>query len=163
MCYLKFMILEILGGLSFILTHWGRVAHICVGNLTSIGSDNGFSPDRRQAIIWTNAGILWIALLGINLSEILIGIQTFSFNKNVFENVVWKIAAMLSWPQCCKWCLYVLVKISQHWVRLGLIACLMPSHYLQQCWIFLARPLATIRYINMNRLTLYVLNHSEET
>ena len=26
------------------LTHWGRVTHICVGNLTIIGSDNGLSP-----------------------------------------------------------------------------------------------------------------------
>ena len=42
------------------LTHWGRVTHICVGNLPTIGSDNGLSPDRRQAIIWTNAGILFI-------------------------------------------------------------------------------------------------------
>ena len=33
------------------LTHWGRVTHICVGNLTIIGSDNGLSPGRRQAII----------------------------------------------------------------------------------------------------------------
>ena len=29
----------------------------CVSNLTIIGSDNGFSPDRHQAIIRTNAGI----------------------------------------------------------------------------------------------------------
>ena len=36
----------------------------------------------RQAIIWTNAGISLIGPLGTNLSEILIGIQTFSF-KNV--------------------------------------------------------------------------------
>ena len=40
------------------LTHWGRVTHICLGNLAIIGSDNGLSPSRRQAIIWTNAGIL---------------------------------------------------------------------------------------------------------
>ena len=33
------------------LTHWGRVTYICVGNLTTIGSDNGLSPGRRQAII----------------------------------------------------------------------------------------------------------------
>ena len=33
------------------LTHWGRATHICVGNLTIIGSDNGLSPGRRQAII----------------------------------------------------------------------------------------------------------------
>ena len=31
------------------LTHWG---------LTIIGSNNGLSPGRRQAITWTNAGIL---------------------------------------------------------------------------------------------------------
>ena len=35
------------------LTHWGRVTHICVSKLTIIGLDNGLSPDRRQAIIWS--------------------------------------------------------------------------------------------------------------
>ena len=55
--------------------------HIWVGKLTIIGSDNGLSPGRRQAIIWTNAGILLIEPLGTNFSEILIGIQIFSFKK----------------------------------------------------------------------------------
>ena len=63
------------------LTHWGKVTHICVSNLTIIGSDNGLSPDRRQAIIWTNAGILLIGPLGISFNENLIGIQTFLFYK----------------------------------------------------------------------------------
>ena len=63
------------------LTHWGRVTHIWVANLTIIGSDNGLSPDRRQAIIWTNAGILLIGPLWTNFSEILIKIITFSFKK----------------------------------------------------------------------------------
>ena len=58
------------------LTHWGRVTHICVGDLAIIGSDNGLSPGRRQAIIWTNAGILLIGPLGTNLSEIVIKIHT---------------------------------------------------------------------------------------
>ena len=31
------------------------MTHEYVGNLTIIGSDNGLSPGRRQAIIWTNA------------------------------------------------------------------------------------------------------------
>ena len=62
-------------------TYWGRVTHICVGNLTIIGSDNGLSPGRRQAIIWTNAGILLIGPLGTNFSEIEIEIQTFSLKK----------------------------------------------------------------------------------
>ena len=35
---------------QMLLTHWGRVTHICVGNLTIIGLDNGLSPGRRQAI-----------------------------------------------------------------------------------------------------------------
>ena len=63
------------------LTHWGRVTHICVGKLISIGSDNGLSPGRRQANTWTNAGILLIGPLGTNFSEILIEIQTFSLKK----------------------------------------------------------------------------------
>ena len=63
------------------LTHWGRVTHICVGILTSTGSNNGLSPGRRQAIIRTNAGILLIQHLGTNFSEILIRIQAFSFKK----------------------------------------------------------------------------------
>ena len=63
------------------LTHWGRATHICVGKLTTIGSDNGLSPGRRQAIIRTIAGILSIGPLGTNISEILIGIQAFSFKK----------------------------------------------------------------------------------
>ena len=49
--------------------------------LTIIGSDNGLSPDRRQAIIWTNDGLLLIGPLGTNFSEILIEILTFSFKK----------------------------------------------------------------------------------
>ena len=63
------------------LTHWGRVTHICVGNLAIIGSDNGLSPGRRQAIIWSNAGILLNGPLGTNFSEISIGNQRFSFTK----------------------------------------------------------------------------------
>ena len=37
--------------------HLGRVTHICAGELTSIGSDNGLGPGRRQAIIWSSGGI----------------------------------------------------------------------------------------------------------
>ena len=57
-----------------VLTHWVRVTHICVNKLANIGADNGLSPDRRQASIWTNAGILLIGPLGTNFSEILIEI-----------------------------------------------------------------------------------------
>ena len=63
------------------LTHWGRVTHICVSELTIIGSDNGLSPGRRQANIWNNAGLLTIEPLGPDFSEISIESQKFLFKK----------------------------------------------------------------------------------
>ena len=63
------------------LTHCGRVTHICVSDLTSIGSDNGLSPGRRQAIIRTSAGILLIRPLGTNFIEFLVEILMFSIKK----------------------------------------------------------------------------------
>ena len=57
------------------LTPWGRLTHIYVNELTIIGSDNGLLPGRRQAVIWNNAGLLWIEPLGTNFSEISIRIH----------------------------------------------------------------------------------------
>ena len=45
-------------------TEWRIFASI---NLTLIGSDNGLSPGRRQAIIWANATVLLIGPLGKKL------------------------------------------------------------------------------------------------
>ena len=66
---------------AYELSHWGRVTHICVSKLTTIGSDIGLSPGRRQAVIWNNAGISLIWTWGTNFSEILIEIHISSFNK----------------------------------------------------------------------------------
>ena len=55
--------------------------HICVSKLTTIGSDNGLSPGRRRAMIWTNSEILLIRTLRTNFSEILSEIHIFSFKK----------------------------------------------------------------------------------
>ena len=57
------------------------MTHICIGELTIIVSDNGLSPERHQAIIWTNAGILLIGPYATNFSKILIETLTFSFTK----------------------------------------------------------------------------------
>ena len=67
------------------LTYWGWGTHICVGNLTIIGSDDGLALSRRQAIIWTNAGIVLIGPLGTNFSETLTEIGAFSFKKMHFK------------------------------------------------------------------------------
>ena len=75
-----------------------------------VQTDNGLSPSRRQAIIWTTAGLLSIGPLWTIVSEIFIKTQNFSSNQNHYifiqENAletVWKIAAILSWPQCVEW------------------------------------------------------------
>ena len=76
-------------------THWGQETHICISELTIIGSDNDLSPGRRQAIIWTNAGILLIGRLETNFSEILIKIHIFSFAKKHLKMLSGK------WLPCC--------------------------------------------------------------
>ena len=68
-------------GPHWYLTRWGRMTHVGVSKLNIADSDNGLSPDRRQAIILTNAGILLIWRLGINFSEMFIKIHTFLFEK----------------------------------------------------------------------------------
>ena len=64
--------------------------HICVGKLTIIGSDNGLLPGRRQAIVWTSAGML------------LIGPKEQTWNA--LENVICEMASTLSQTQCVNSC-----------------------------------------------------------
>ena len=79
--FFSFVEVQYLSEAIVCFTHWGRLMHICVGNLAIIGSDNGFSPYRRHAIICTNDGILLIGPLGTNFSGILIEIHIFLFRK----------------------------------------------------------------------------------
>ena len=68
------------------------MTHICVSDITIIGSDNGLSPGQRQAIIWNNTGILLFGPLGTNFSESLIDrnfyiiIQENAFEKRRLKN-----------------------------------------------------------------------------
>ena len=85
------------------LTHWGQVTHICVSKLSIIGSDNGLSPGRRQAIIWTSAGILLTGTLGTKFSAGNLNRNLYIFiQEHAFENIVWKMATILSRSQCVK-------------------------------------------------------------
>ena len=98
------------------------MTHICISDLTIIGSDNGLSPGRRQAIIRTNVGILLTGPLGTNFPEILIKIDKFSFKKRHLKisSVKWQPFCFgineLTWHKL--WCptsLYVMTdNISQN-------------------------------------------------
>ena len=108
-----------------VLTHWGRVMHICVNKLAIIGSDNGLSPGRRQAIIWTSAAILLIGPSGTNLSETLIEICTFSFKKmHLKMSGKWRpfclgLKVLTHWGLVTP---YGDRDLGQHWVRQWLVA-----------------------------------------
>ena len=106
------------------LTHRGQVTHICVSRLTITGLDNGLSPGRRQAIIWTNAGILLIGPLGTNFSENLIEILTFSFTKM-------RLKVSAKWRPFCL-CLNVL-KLN-HVSKMGPRWCQEPGHHQPWYW-----------------------------
>ena len=87
------------------LNHWGQVTHICASELSTISSDNGLSPGRRQAIILTNAGTLLIRPLGTHFSESFIKINIFSLKKMHLNALSAKC-----WPFCLS--LNVLIKNS---------------------------------------------------
>ena len=89
-------------GVSFVsTTHWGRVTHICVSKLFSIGSENGLSLGRRQAIIWSNVAMLLIGSLRKKWWNLNKNSNIF-IEENACQNFVCKMAAILPWPQCVK-------------------------------------------------------------
>ena len=73
------------------------MTHIFISRLAIIGSNNGLSPGRHQATIWTNAGILSIGPSGTIFSEISIENHTFSFKK-----LHLKISSAKWWPFCLR-------------------------------------------------------------
>ena len=106
--------------------NWGRVAHICVSDLTIIGSDNDLSLSPRQTIIRTNAGILLIRPLRTNFSEVLIEILIFSFKKRRL-----KVSSAKRRPFCIGlnvlkvWCLIAVYCCSREmfviWMRVSTV------------------------------------------
>ena len=69
---------------------------------TNTGSGNGFSPLRRQSIIWTDDGLLSIRLHGTCPNEILFLNSKVFIQKYAYESVVCKIATILSRSQGVK-------------------------------------------------------------
>ena len=83
---------------KFNLTHRGRVAHICVGKRTIIGSDNGLSPSHYLNLWWNIVN--WTLRNKLQ--------RKFNRNSNIFiqenalENIVCEMASILSRPQWVK-------------------------------------------------------------
>ena len=83
-----------------IWTHWGWVTHICISKLMTIGSDNGLSPSRCHAIIWSTIVILAIGPLETKNHWNLNRNQYIFIQDYAFENIVCNMASILSLPQC---------------------------------------------------------------
>ena len=82
------------------LTHWGRVTHICVANLTIIGSDNGSwsAPSHYLNQCWNIVNWTLRSKLQCNFNWI----SNIFIQENALENVVCEMASILSRPQCVK-------------------------------------------------------------
>ena len=160
---------------EYISTHWGRATHICVGKLTTTGSDNGLSPGRRQAIIWTIAGILLIRPLGTNFSEISYQnsntfiqhehISQFSFISNSTITPVAEIRAshrliIIYFQGHCCW--YVATAGIQ-----GLYSLSGKTSYRQISWSLEAARLGVIMIVSLSNLTgrdaCYISEQSEKS
>ena len=85
------------------LTHWGQVMHICIGKLTN---HHWF---RKWLVAWSVPSHYQNQCWNIDNWNLRNKLQwnlkwnSYIFiQENAFENVVWKMAAILSRPQCVK-------------------------------------------------------------
>ena len=90
--------------------------YICVNKLNTIGSGNGLAPGRRQAITWTNARILSIGHLATPQRNFNRNSSN-SIKENAFQNIVWKMVVILTWPQCIKGLMALMCNILYIWSR----------------------------------------------
>ena len=116
---------------------------------TPFAKSNGrfFQPVRRQAIIWTNAGIL---LIGDQTSVKFYSEFKHFHSRNAHKNVICELAFILSRPQFVK-CNHINPpNLSIHCdvicrrrscstlVQVKMACCLTaPIHYLNQCWLII--------------------------
>ena len=71
-----------------LLNHQGRLTHIWVNKLTLIGSDNGLSPGRHQAITWNSAELFSIGPLGTIFEWFWSPKKTLTVTKNTITSAV---------------------------------------------------------------------------
>ena len=77
------------------------MTHIYVGNVTTIVSDNGLSPGRRQSIIWTNAGIF-----NCTLRVVYYGLW------NMIRKITWLTCKCETIHCCHQHCLMYIINLS---------------------------------------------------
>ena len=94
--------------MEFPLFRINSLRHICISKLIIIGSDNGLSPEWRQAVILTNAGILLIEPLGKNSMKFLLKLKYFYWWICIWS-VVCQGDNSLSQPQCFNSLLWILL------------------------------------------------------
>ena len=85
------------------------MTHVFVGKLIIIGSDNGLPPDRHQAIIWTNAGLLSIGPLRTYFSENLMSSVKWRpsyLGLNVLRRSLWSIVLLVRFNFYMPWLIF---------------------------------------------------------
>ena len=138
-----------------VLTHWEWVTHICVSKLTIIGSDYGLSPGRRQAIIYTNAGILLIGPLGTNFSEVLIWNLYIFIKKMHLKMLSGKWRPFYLSLNVLSSCFIAQARLTYLWIKTdscGLVTVNMSEVYIHQ-----SSPMET----NEQTFSLKILNYSQ--
>ena len=140
------------------LTHWGRVTHICGRKIIIIGSLNGLSSGRRQAIIWNNAGTLLIGLLRINLSDFFYRNQYIFIEENMFKNVVCETCPISSRPQCV-----IAMEPKRSQAIIPSVDCLAIGAHMRQWapigWILMVDVVYVMRYLICRAFNLMFCKH----
>ena len=85
------------------ISHWVRVTHLCVSQLTIISSGNGLYFGRRRAIIGANAGLLLVGPLGPNFSEILIQFHSIKMHFKMSSGKRRLLFSALVWHTDTSW------------------------------------------------------------
>ena len=105
------------------LTHSDPVPHTLISKLTIVVSEYDLSHGMCQAIIRTYAERLLIRTWGKSIQRNLKRNSWFCIHENAFENIVWKMAAILSRPQCvnqCHWGNHEEYRKTNQWHSAGL-------------------------------------------
>ena len=140
------------------------MTHICISKLSVVGLDNGLSPDQRQAIIWTNVGILLIGPLATNFSEILIEIRRlkmaswkwrpFCLGLNVLtRSAQWLGIALVptAWHETntpCVTCINYWMQMRSNWKFAKCLLSTTGYYYHYQLWCQLPTDISTCGFIS---------------